>query len=259
MSPAARNPDSGENEVDRIIADYVRARERGESVDLESLVAEYPDHEEALREFARDYEWIGTPAGPRVSANGLFSFEAGQEFGPYRMVREIARGGMGVVYRARRTDGEQDVALKVLRAGELASRGETERFRQEIQAASRLRHPGIVPVLEAGEVSGLLYLAMPLIEGGTLASVIPEYRWNPRAAASLILNLARAIESAHSEGIVHRDLKPANVLIGLDGRPRVTDFGLSRVESLSTSLTMTVCGPANPLADPAKSQRATVN
>ena len=150
-------------------------------------------------------------------------------FGPYELIDEIARGGMGVVYRARHRELNRIVALKMIQNGRFASRDEVERFHTEAGAVASLSHAGIVPLYEYGECEGWHYYTMELIEGRTLLDEAQQR--NPfdfREAAVLVRQIASAIAHAHDRGIIHRDLKPANVLLDAKGSPRITDFGLAK-------------------------------
>ena len=150
---------------------------------------------------------------------------APSRFGPYEVLGELGRGGLGVVYRARhpRTGGE--VALKVLLDPD--PRGKA-RFQREARTAARLRHPGIVSVQDLGEEDGRPYLVMELVEGESLASRLRRGPLAEEEAARLGAELAEALACAHAAGVLHRDVKPANVLIDRTGRARLTDFGLAR-------------------------------
>lgn len=153
-----------------------------------------------------------------------------RSFGNYELLAEIGRGGMGVVYRARHRSLGASVAVKMIRSSQLASDDEIRRFYQEAREAARLTHSHIVKVHDVGECEGQHFLAMDLVEGATLASLLSEGQpLEPERAAGMLADLARAVEYLHSQGIVHRDLKPSNVLVDSDGEPHLTDFGLVKV------------------------------
>ena len=135
-------------------------------------------------------------------------------FGDYELHEEIARGGMGVVYRARQVRLNRRVALKMIRAGKFSSDTEIQRLRVEAEAAAQLDHPAIVPVFEVGEHEGLHYFTMAFVDGEPLSAKLSAGPMPVQSAAKLIQVVAEAVAYAHAKGVIHRDLKPGNILIG---------------------------------------------
>jgi tetratricopeptide (TPR) repeat protein/tRNA A-37 threonylcarbamoyl transferase component Bud32 len=173
---------------------------------------------------------------PRAASAGSFP----RTFGDYELLAEIARGGMGVVYKARHKGLNRLVAVKMILAGNLANEEAVRRFHAEAEAAAQLRHPGIVAVYEVGDRAGQHFFSMEYVEGQSLAAIARDNPFVPEAAARVMLSIVEAIQYAHAQGVLHRDLKPSNVLIDVDGRPRVTDFGLAkRMNADSATLTHT--------------------
>lgn len=177
----------------------------------------------------------GTPAlaPPSVESSPLGSF------GEYDLVDEIARGGMGVVYRARQRKLDRIVAVKLILVGPQAGKSFVQRFRTESAAAAILQHPNIVAIHDVGVHDGRHYFSMDYVEGRNLAQLVGQQPLPPGKAARHVELIAEAIHYAHERGILHRDLKPSNVLIDANDQPRITDFGLARRLDGDSSLTLT--------------------
>jgi len=158
----------------------------------------------------------------------------------YELLNEVARGGMGIVYRAKQRAPSRIVALKMILPAHLNSPGAVNRFRAEAEAAASLDHEGILPIYAVGEHDGAPFYSMKFAEGGTLSTKIDNYRDKPRQVAALIAKLARAVAFAHEHGILHRDLKPGNVLFDSAGKPYVSDFGLAKWLQRECDLTQTL-------------------
>jgi serine/threonine protein kinase len=149
-------------------------------------------------------------------------------FGDYELLEEIARGGMGVVYKARQVSLNRTVAVKMILAGQLASPAEVQRFYTEAEAAAQLDHPNIVAIHEVGQHDGQHYFSMDYVDGKNLSQVVAGKPLPSIKAAAYVKAMAEAVHHAHLRGVLHRDLKPSNVLIDGSDQPRITDFGLAR-------------------------------
>ena len=149
--------------------------------------------------------------------------------GNYQILEEIARGGMGVVYRARHLASRRIVALKRVLTYHSDSQQTLARFQREAQAAASLDHPNILPIYDVGTTDdGLPYFSMKFAAGGSLLNARNFFRYDLRRCVQLILKVARAIDYAHSRGVIHRDLKPGNILLDAQAEPMLADFGLAK-------------------------------
>jgi serine/threonine protein kinase/CHASE3 domain sensor protein len=146
----------------------------------------------------------------------------------YEIEKELGRGGMGVVYQARQLNPRRRVALKMLLGGEHADPRHRALFQAEAEVVAALQHPNVVQIFEVGQHQGLPFLALEFCPGESLADRLGRGPLPVEEVVLLVETLARAIHEAHRRGIIHRDLKPANVLLGEDGSPKVTDFGLAK-------------------------------
>ena len=153
----------------------------------------------------------------------------GKTLSHYRLLEEIGRGGMGVVYQALDTKLDRKVALKVLPEEATADPDRLERFRREAKAVAALNHPGIVTIFSVEEAEGIHFLTMELVTGRTLQEIIPDSGLSLEKIYQVAIPLAEALAAAHERGIVHRDLKPSNIIVTPDGRVKVLDFGLAKL------------------------------
>jgi tetratricopeptide (TPR) repeat protein len=171
---------------------------------------------------------VGAGALRSVEPAGLSVARDPPPIAGYKILGELGRGGMGVVYHAQHVSLGREVALKLVLNGAHAAWSERSRFRVEAETAARLNHPNIVAIYEVGEQDDVPYVALEYVEGGSLGEALATNPLRPIEAARLAETLARAIEHVHQHGIVHRDLKPANVLMTAEGVPKITDFGLAK-------------------------------
>jgi serine/threonine protein kinase/WD40 repeat protein len=249
---AAGNENGGSRgrSVAEVVADWRSRHARGEAVDAEALIAEIEQASGLPPTIVRGQAVSGQAETPTVSmpqppsarmrAAAAAAARPAGGFGDYEVLREIAHGGMGVVYEARQRSLNRIVALKMIKAGALADEEGVARFYAEAEAAANLRHPNIVAVYEVGHADGdgQHYFTMDYVSGPSLLELVRQQPLDGRKAAELVAKVARAIQFAHERGVLHRDLKPSNILIGEDGEPRVTDFGLAKRIDHDSQLTI---------------------
>jgi serine/threonine protein kinase len=237
---------------EKVLAEILQAEEAGQPVDLSRAVRAYPEHEAQLREYFRNRDGfdrlaphLAPPAAPASAPSAPCDLAPGSRFGGYEIVRELGRGGMGVVYLARQRRANRLVALKLIRTDRLAHLSPRQRqewltrFRTEGQAAARITDDRVVTVYVVGSLDGRPFYSMRYVEGRSLAEVLRAGPLPNRKAAGLMEQVARAVQAVHDQGVLHRDLKPHNILVDTRGRPYVTDFGLAKWLDAAETLTNT--------------------
>lgn len=274
-------------ELAAILEAYLADLERGERVDRDRLLAAHPEWADELRPYLDSLHKLHAATRDLRSLRGVPGETTGngaKQIGDYRILREVGRGGMGVVYEAHQVSLNRRVALKILPFAAVLDERQIARFRNEAQAAAQLHHPNIVPVFAVGQENGVYYYAMQFIDGQSLEAAIDELRAATTAAsdrstrahgardgstttivtgaASMLSTAgsigtsaffrsvarvgqqaAEAVHHAHQYGIIHRDVKPSNLLLDLQGKVWVTDFGLARIQNNSgVTLTGDVVG-----------------
>jgi serine/threonine protein kinase len=254
MSSTPDEPSSREQRVNEAIAVYLQAVERGENPDRDKFLTDHLDIAPELKSFFANQDVFQQAAGkpdqkrtPDANEATLAFQERGvpspndviRYFGDYELLEEIARGGMGVVFKARQATLNRIVAVKMILAGSFAGREDVERFHTEAEAAAQLDHPGIVPIYEVGQHDGQHYFSMGFVEGQSLSKKVTEGPLPPKEAAEIVKAVAEAVQYAHDKGIIHRDLKPGNILLDKNGKPKVTDFGLAKLTESGSDLTGT--------------------
>lgn len=217
-------------------------RRRGESPSVGEYMVRFPDLEPSwLVEAVETQESNPAVEATIGTATEVASTHLGniRYFGDYELLEEIARGGMGVVYKARQISLGRIVAIKRMLSGQLASPSEVARFVQEAKMAAQLDHPNIVPLYEIGEHQCDRYISMGFVEGHTIDRHFIGELLEPREVARIMADVAAAIQYAHDKGVIHRDLKPTNILLDRNGHPRITDFGLAKRVGDDVNLTTT--------------------
>jgi tetratricopeptide (TPR) repeat protein len=269
--------DDPASELELIKAELIDRGRREPDLTLDEFLTRFPQHDEKLR---AEWKWmnrsgatlrracahcheplplptVGNPdplkcpacgaelaADSRAEATGE---PAASQLGKYLLLEELGSGNFGIVYRARDTELDRIVALKVLRATHRESTKSAYRFLREARAVAQLEHPQIVPIYDFDREGTTCYLVYAFVPGTTLAARLAAGRLPFRQTAALVAQVARALHYAHEHGVIHRDVKPANILLDENGQPHLTDFGLARRDSGETTLTL----EGEPLGTPA--------
>lgn len=267
MSSECSASSSREDRVNEAIAAYIEAAEKGQALDQAAFLAGHPDISDELKSFLQNQAQFDlhllaaatdqpnqtenrhcassdpTPVNAPTHTFQRRGVPSPRDviryFGDYELLDEIARGGMGIVFKARQVKLNRIVAVKMILAGSFAGPEDIERFHTEAEAAAQLDHPGIVPIYEVGQHEGQHYFSMGFVEGQSLAKKVAEGPLPPREAAEIVRAVAEAVQYAHDKGVIHRDLKPGNILLDQTGKPRVSDFGLAKLTESGSDLTGT--------------------
>ncbi|MHC4954165.1 MAG: tetratricopeptide repeat protein [Planctomycetota bacterium] len=259
---------SRDGRIPEVLGEWRERLERGEHVDPEEVIAAHPELAEELRRrfetMAMADRFFGTAQPQRTKP---------PELGGYRIIRELGRGGMGIVYEAEQVSMRRRVALKVLYPTVTSSPQAVQRFRQEAWAAGRLKHTNIAAIHELGRDGATWFAAMELVQGRTLGDVLEDMRrtgGSPRESrlarraldqstgairswtgaetgtrayyvriAEMFAEVAEALQVAHDHGVLHRDIKPGNLILDADGHLKVVDFGLARLDEDENAMTRT--------------------
>lgn len=260
--PIPSEEDPREIRIGELINEFFDRRQRGENLSREDFLASHPEEAEELRGHLSGLDLIddlvassgaatlpvNDPAAFKGSSAELSAEEstsAKPDIPGYEILKQIGRGGMGIVYKAKQISTKRFVALKLLLEGPFATDTAKRRFEREIALAAHLRHPNIIPIYDSGKVAGRMYFAMEHVYGLPLGSYVRSNQPSLKDKLRLFVKICNAVNHAHQRGVIHRDVKPSNILVDADGEPHILDFGLAKagyMADMSTSLTAQIVG-----------------
>jgi serine/threonine protein kinase len=249
--PVDLDGDAERERLAQVLDEYLIGLERGQPIEPAELLARHPEMADRLRGYLSGlalFQQAALPPPPPSLLPMFGTMPNGMILGDFRLLREIGRGGMGIVYEAEQTSLGRRVAVKLLPLSASINDKQIARFKHEAQAAAQIDHPHIVPVFAIGQENLIHYFAMQLISGQSLAELVTDLREETAtptetlehvmAVARMGMQAAEALDAAHEIGVVHRDVKPSNLLLDEKGKVWVTDFGVARCKS-SDALTET--------------------
>jgi len=241
--------------IAEVVADCQRRRAAGEVVADEALIAAHPELMPALSNELRKLAFVQRAAARAAQTETAAAalpgsveiLDARDEMPPdlipgYRLIREVHRGGQGVVYQAIQASTQRKVAIKVMKEGPFAGSLDKARFDREVQILGQLNHPNIVAIHDSGTAAGSFYFVMNYVSGQPLDAYVEQSKPDMRRALGLFGKVCEAVNAAHLRGIIHRDLKPGNIRVDHDGTPHVLDFGLAKTISEVGGAPMTMTG-----------------
>lgn len=232
--------------IDVLASDFLARYRDGDRPTIEEYARRHPEFGDSIRRMfplVASLERIKLNEQLEVGGGATMAGHSISQLGDFRILREIGRGGMGIVFEARQESLGRNVAIKVLPKHSLLDDEAMRRYRREAQAAAAMHHANIVPVYGTGESDGSQYLVMQLIRGDSLDKIISDFPDVPcREVAKLGQQIADAIAHAHAGGVLHRDIKPANILVEESGTAQITDFGLAKNLSDDATTTGAVSG-----------------
>ena len=214
--------DSSLHRIEQLANDFFAIRDEDSDLTINAFLAQHPEDAEELRDFIEAMELIGFATGTDSAG------KVPETIGPFDVIRELGRGGMGIVYLGRDPRLDREIAIKLLNQERSSNHAWVSRFAREARLASALNHPSILTIYEVGEHQGIPYLATEFVKGETLRERLNRRAMSLVEAVGFGVQLISAVATAHASGVAHRDLKPDNVMLRTDGLLKVLDFGLAK-------------------------------